>query len=471
MQYQWCKYNHIYNSEKHGNILFNAMTNKLAIVENEFLETLDILKKQPDKADTILDKNVINTLRKMKILVTEGEEDFYFLRRKHWRCKSRYGSGKNSLGLTIAPTMACNFACTYCFEGEKENHVMSDETAEKLISFVKDYPDAKRLSVSWFGGEPLMAFGRICKLTGKFKNLFPEDKAYVAHIITNGYFLTPEKADQLDDLHIRSIQLTIDGPEENHNQRRMLLNGGKTFSTIIDNMDYLLKVWKGSLIIRCNIYAGEMHLLKELNRYFQKRFKNHKNIPQAYPGFIHDLNDKYSETRCANITSDDIAAMLLEVERKDISRHISMLYPNCRVSGCTSTGDNGYVIGPKGEVYKCWDDLGEKERVVGSLYDEKNDWNEKKLSIQYRLGSNSFDDPVCQKCFYVHICDGGCSKTRQLRKYENKDVPPACCPMKGHINEVLDYICDNIRFGDEIDTMLFEPEEQGSIKAPVKCLN
>lgn len=40
-------------------------------------------------------------------------------------------------------------------------------------------------------------------------------------------------------------------------------------------------------------------------------------------------------------------------------------------STCTATSLYGYVIGPKGEIYKCWEDVGIKEKEIGSVLDGK----------------------------------------------------------------------------------------------------
>ncbi len=470
MSLVWSRYNYQYNSEKHGQVLFNAVSNRVAQVTPDFYEKLVTVREHPDEAEKLLKEEELNTLKEMKVLLNKGDEEFFFMRRRHMRYNSRYGiEGKRSLGLTIAPTMACNFACIYCFEGDKDNHTMSDETAERLVSFVKD-SKVEFLNVVWFGGEPLMQFKRMCELTGQFKALLPEKNAFRADLVTNAYFLTKDKADKLDELHIKGIQITIDGVEEDHNKKRSLKNGGGTFGRIIENLDYVLKVWDGKLSLRCNVYPDEIHKVKELNLYLNERFSGLKNIPQAYPGFIHDFNEKYpAKNSCSSICSTDAGAMLLSLSAKDMQRHMDFLYPDCKITGCVATGKNGYVVGPLGDIYKCWDDLGEKDRVVGSLYDEKKNWDNHKLAIEYILGSDSFDDPECGNCFFAHICDGGCPKLRRLKKFENKDLAPPCIPMKGHIKEVLDYICDNYYLGQEVGDMLFSSES--SKPSPITCLN
>lgn len=56
-----------------------------------------------------MQKRLVDTL----ILVPEDEDEFEAVRGYRQRAKSN----PNWLSLTIAPTMQCNFRCTYCFEG------------------------------------------------------------------------------------------------------------------------------------------------------------------------------------------------------------------------------------------------------------------------------------------------------------------------------------------------------------------
>lgn len=73
------------------------------------------------------------------------------------------------LTLVVAPTMNCNLGCKYCFEGShKKPGVMTEKTEDKIVDFVKSQkPQA--LSITWFGGEPLLAFNRILSLAKKLK--------------------------------------------------------------------------------------------------------------------------------------------------------------------------------------------------------------------------------------------------------------------------------------------------------------
>ena len=61
--------------------------------------------------------------------------------------------------LTICPTLACNFDCSYCFE-KKRSGKMTAEVQNQVVSFAETMLMAFRpesLGITWFGGEPLLA--------------------------------------------------------------------------------------------------------------------------------------------------------------------------------------------------------------------------------------------------------------------------------------------------------------------------
>ena len=80
---------------------------------------------------------------------------------------------------------------------------------------------------------------------------------------------------------------------------------------------------------------------------------------------------------------------------------------------------NGFVIGPKGEMYKCWEDIGIREREIGSVVDNK--FRNNTLFHQYMLHGTFTEDKKCLNCGLLPICSGGCSKDRIENKYAGKN--------------------------------------------------
>jgi len=89
-----------------------------------------------------------------------------------------------------------------------------------------------------FGGEPLLlpAKPTVISLLQRVAA-----RGHRANIITNGYSLA-HFLDVFDVYHnaIESVQITLDGTEMDHNQRRVLKSGSGTFAQIVTNIDAFL---------------------------------------------------------------------------------------------------------------------------------------------------------------------------------------------------------------------------------------
>lgn len=69
--------------------------------------------------------------------------------------------------LMVLPTYQCNLRCWYCVH-DHQNSFMTDEIAERVkkhISRVLKMNDVKTLLLSWFGGEPILAYDKIVDIT------------------------------------------------------------------------------------------------------------------------------------------------------------------------------------------------------------------------------------------------------------------------------------------------------------------
>lgn len=71
---------------------------------------------------------------------------------------------------------------------------------------------------------------------------------------------------------------------------------------------------------------------------------------------------------------------------------------------------NYFVVGPEGELYKCWNDIGDKDSIVGNVLDDKI--TNYDLLSRYLGGPTMSDDPKCVNCKLYPICNGGCAWSR-----------------------------------------------------------
>ena len=421
------RYNILFESKRNGWLLFNSVSRAFLKVKDSEIEDVKKILENPETFDYSASPLLYVQLRSLGFLVEEGRDDEFFNIQKMRNLTKLYGD--RSLTLTVAITRACNFDCSYCFEGNRTGKPMSPEVEDKLIRFIKSY-GSDSLAITWYGGEPLLAFDRIESIDRKIKEM---GKKYTAAMITNGYLMTPEKAARLRELNISYLQITLDGGEKTHNSRRYLKNGGPTYQTILNNIDNVMNSdFKGTLHIRVNVDGRNEKEFAEVYKYISARYpKDFGKRINVYPGFV--KGDDHPDCSCffdAEQQGDFVAGMF---ENYGIAPLI--IFPERQIQQCTLTKHNAFVVGPDGELYKCWDDVGLKEKIVGTL-DCENNWN-MPLIAEGMVACSYLDDPECRECFYFPICNGGCHRIRQKNLHkENKNSP--CTYFKGNIERLLE---------------------------------
>ena len=166
------------------NVIIDEMSDNRKLIYNTYSGIFGILDKKSqyifdnienyNTHDVQSDKNINVMLRAGYITDSANNE---LAKVKYDRMYGRYT--KNIISLTIAPTMDCNMSCSYCYE-KRNKSIMKEETQEQIYTYVKSIfntkPHVLGLSVTWYGGEPLMQKEIICNLSKKFIDLCNEQK-------------------------------------------------------------------------------------------------------------------------------------------------------------------------------------------------------------------------------------------------------------------------------------------------------
>lgn len=216
---KWSQFNFLFYSEKIGYFLHNTRSLLLLKLEQETFNVFKKLEVNPDES-SLLNEEDLNYLKEHKILVSENEDQKYITELKYL---NRFHSfNQKQLSLIIAPTLNCNFACPYCYEKDLSRDIISEETQNKLIEFINSYQGVcDSLSVSWHGGEPLIAFDAIKSILNKVKKYskLPLDSH---KMVSNGYLLTEEMCNFFNESELEYIQITIDGKKDTHDKVEFL---------------------------------------------------------------------------------------------------------------------------------------------------------------------------------------------------------------------------------------------------------
>ena len=382
-----------------------------------------------------IDAETLYFLKNKKILIDSENVDLFYQESKFKYELSSYN--KNILNLTLVPTLSCNFSCDYCFEIDKRNKTMNKETIEELLVFIEEHKDAKKINITWYGGEPLLAFNIIKTINNEIKSRI-KIPLISQSVITNGYLLTPKVVTYFKEQKINSIQITLDGKEDTHNKTRKLHSGKGSFQTIIKNLDYAIeKLSDCQFLIRVNINNKNLNEYIELYKKLNERWKNNKNI-NIYPGFIRE-DTKDGKSLCSNCILPDSVIDLYKYFNNNGLK--IKLYPKTVKKGCVINSINSYIIGPEGEIYKCWNDVSNEEKIIGFI--NKKEITNKVLFYRYMNEVSPFLNEECKKCKLLPICTGGCGWYRYKNLYENGSFD--ICSIYKNTDKLKDALFESIK--------------------------
>ena len=120
---KWSRYSLLFESKRNGWLLFNSVSRAFLTVDNAILEKIQGLMADPEGYDYSDCPTLYMQLRSCGFIVEdEADDDFYNITKMR-ALSSLYST--NRLMLTIAITRACNFDCSYCFEGNRTGKPMS----------------------------------------------------------------------------------------------------------------------------------------------------------------------------------------------------------------------------------------------------------------------------------------------------------------------------------------------------------
>jgi uncharacterized protein len=448
----WSHYNKFFRSRNSaGGFVYNALSNSLIELDQEHYNILEQFRSEQNEKPVVSDKEFLRLLREKYVLVEPGEEEEQLWIQHYQRHKLSFSD--SVMTLAICPTSLCNFRCPYCFENSQKNGKnMTEETGNRLVEWLGEQKNIRYLSVTWYGGEPLLAFDTICFLTEKLRKTGIELSGF--GLITNGYLLDDAKISRLNELGISSVQITLDGNRETHDKRRYLAGGKPTFDRILENIAALMNSdYSGVCNVRVNVDKNNSGAYLELRQMLLQRFKGKKLF--VYPGRVDtDAGNTYDSVNC--LSNCEWSDFNLELYGQYSVIPDRKFYPEGFTDGlCTANRQNAFVVGPEGELYKCWDDVGKPEMVVGNIY-AKETITDNGLCARYSLGVDAYNDPQCRACEVLPICGGGCPHKRLLKKFYGGKDGNHCSVYKERLIDYLEAYID-IKRRQEICRALLQP--------------
>lgn len=371
-----------------------------------------------------IDAETVNVLEQKHIIV--NEEDKYNFYNQMEIDTNIINYDTSTLTLFLIPTIGCNLQCPYCFEGNKPNLSMKEDTTNAIIEFINK-SSAKKLSLHWYGGEPLTRFdlmqyiyNRICNET----NL----KITEHTIITNGYLIDDDVLSFFKQTNLNNIQITLDGKKELHNKKRFLKETKEgTFDKIIENIKKLNTfIPECNISVRVNIDKNNYTDFVDLYKYIHETCEIKSSI-YVYPAIIkaYDENNLTLKNEC--LKNEDLFQVFDYYKKNGCSVEF---FPKSHKHGCSACNVCTFTIGPNGEYYKCPEDANNPQNIIGYINDDQI--KNKKLVVEYINQSSQFKRKNCRDCLCFPICSGGCGKD-YLRIIYKKYKINCCHPLKNKI--------------------------------------
>lgn len=344
------------------------------------------------------------------------------------------------LQLVIAPTLGCNFACDYCYQGlDKKHGKMTEETRQKVVDFIDSHQGKlQSVEIHWYGGEPLNDRKSIYALSDQIiEYCVGRGLRYYASMVTNGYQLTGDVAEELEKRGLTWAQVTIDGAKSIHDTRRILLSGRGTYDRIISNLKEIVARTNLKISLRCNVdnrnideaYALVDDLAKQgfSNSNVTIYFAPVQTMTEECSSINEFVENKYSYAR------KELALMRYAAEKGLLKFDV----PGVFNSICVGVKQNGWVIDPSGNFQKCFDTVQREDLRVGDLDQSKDEMAENPYLMMWRSWT-PFQLPTCRGCKLLPSCGGSCAyKFLHRDKTEGDDTQLPCPSIKFSLAERL----------------------------------
>lgn len=276
-----------------------------------------------------------------------------------------------SLHLIVLPTEACNFRCVYCYEDFRFKRMLPEVVRGVKALLTRRVPELTDLTLSWFGGEPLLARDVVEDIMGHVQGLAKVSPGFrmTSDATTNGYLLTPALAIRLLDLGVSRYQISFDGPREWHDRKRVRVGGRGTFD----------KIW------------GNLLALRGLEREYRITIRVHVERENAavIPCFIDECAEAFGSdprfeifirglSRFGGPNDDSLPVF----ERKEgeaafeslrsyaRSRGLNTMQLTARDSICYAARPNSFVVRADGRLNKCTISLSHPNNQVGRIRED-----------------------------------------------------------------------------------------------------
>ncbi len=434
------RFNLVFPLDKSGDcVVINALAGSIDLMDQRELRVLRDLETE-GHSDPGSEFEIKGFIERGYVYSSE-EDELRQLEKLHslWKKEVAQDPGQ----FFIIPSYACNLRCVYCFQDAtlRKPEVMRKDIAGKALDAIQHLCQ-KRGSIGspevvLFGGEPLLRNPRqtetVLHIIGECK-----ERGFRTKIITNGVNLE-YYCNRFDFSGVGWIQVTLDGPKEIHDRRRMFANGTGSFKWIEKGVDKALDCGL-KVALRVNVDMQNIEGLPEFAEFIVEKGWVDSGQLVSYIGPVREICSGYKHLAPAHEILRSILELYITDEQTrvlsllgwrgiDALRHLLRYgrLPPPQFDFC-GANTSRLCLDVGGDIYTCVTIAGMKEHRVGRFH-PLLEIDEDRLAAWRSRDILSM--PQCSRCKWSLMCGGGCSFLALVSK--GSFHQPYCF----HIEEIL----------------------------------
>jgi uncharacterized protein len=325
----------------------------------------------------------------------------------------------------------CNLDCKYCYYTKKEQYYPKDHSFwmsdDVLETYIKEYimsQDTGEVFFAWQGGEPTLIGIDFFKKAISLQKKYADGKQIKNTIQTNGTLLNETWCEFLA-MHNFLVGLSLDGPEQIHDQYRIDRGGKPTFELVMRGLSLLKKHQVEFNVLTC-VTRDSAYKPLEIYRFFKEQgiqFIQFIPIVERDSLRIGELQPAVTPWTVESETYGEFLIQIFnEWVRQDVGDTFIMnfewalaAWTGIPSSICIFSEECGTALAMEhnGDLFSC-DHYVDPQFQLGNIKDGLVNIVNQPLQAAFGKSKRDSLPSLCTNCEFLFACHGECPKNRFL---------------------------------------------------------